>query len=125
MAFVLAPRSDSQMSDFEDGDDKSNKEIPQEAENDLDNADFDFNVSDDDNILEIINHSESSNKDGNQLWQKRLIVNLRLIELRAMKTNQRKLQNHLIWNQNAVANIMLIKLCSVKMKNQTLQNHLN
>ena len=64
MAFVLAPRSDSQMSDFEDGDDESNKEIPQEAENDLDNADFDFNVSDDDNILEIINHSESSNKDG-------------------------------------------------------------
>ena len=52
------------MSDLEDGDDESNKETPQEAENDFIDAGFDFNVSHDDDIQQIINHRESSNKDG-------------------------------------------------------------
>ena len=46
-------------------------------------------------------------KMGNQPLEKRLIKNLRLIELHAMKTKERKLQSHLTWNENAVANIML------------------
>ena len=51
------------MSDLEDGNDESNKETPQEAENDFDDADFDFNVSDDDDIQKIINHRESTDND--------------------------------------------------------------
>ena len=43
------------MSDLEDGHGESNKETPQEAENDFDDVDFDINVSVDDDIQEIIN----------------------------------------------------------------------
>ena len=45
-------------------DEKSNKEAPQEAENDFEDAEFNFNISDDGNIQEIISHKESCNKDG-------------------------------------------------------------
>ena len=43
------------MSELEDGHGESNKETPQEAENDFDDVDFDINVSVDDDIQEIIN----------------------------------------------------------------------
>ena len=60
------------MSDLEDSDDRSNKEAPQEAENYFEDVEFDFNISNDDDIQKIINHRESkndskshqSNKDG-------------------------------------------------------------
>ena len=60
------------MSDLKDSDDRSNKEAPQEAENYFEDVEFDFNISDDDDIQKIINHRESkndskshqSNKDG-------------------------------------------------------------
>lgn len=42
VAFILAPGSDSEMSDLEDGNDKSNNETPQEADNDFDDADFGY-----------------------------------------------------------------------------------
>ena len=58
MAFILASGSDSEMADAEDGDHESKKETPKEAENDFDDADFDFNVADDDDIQEIIHHRE-------------------------------------------------------------------
>lgn len=58
MAFSLASGLDSEMSDLADGDDENNKDSPQEAENDFDDADFDFNVSDDEDIQEINNHRE-------------------------------------------------------------------
>lgn len=58
MAFSLASGSDLEMSDLADGDDESKKDSPQEAENDFDDADFDFNVSDDEDIQEINNHRE-------------------------------------------------------------------
>ena len=63
MAFILAPGPESEMSDLEDGNDESNKETPQEAENDFDDAAFDFSVSDDDDIQKIINHRESTDND--------------------------------------------------------------
>ena len=63
MAFILVPGSDCEMS-VEDIDEKSNKEAPQEAENDFEDVEFDFNISDDDDIQEIISHRESCNKDG-------------------------------------------------------------
>ena len=43
------------MTDLKDGHGQSNKETPQEAENDFDDVDFDINVSVDDDIQEIIN----------------------------------------------------------------------
>ena len=52
------------MSDLEDGHGESNKETPQEAENDFDDVDFDINIFDDDDIQEITNHRESSKTDG-------------------------------------------------------------
>ena len=73
------------MSDLEDGYGESNKETPQEAEIDFDDVDFDINVSVDDDIQEIITENHPRQM-GNQPWQKRLIVNLRLIELRAAET---------------------------------------
>ena len=54
----MASGSDLEMSDLADGDDESKKDSPQEAENDFDDADFDFNVSDDEDIQEINNHRE-------------------------------------------------------------------
>ena len=74
------------MSDLENGDDESNKETPQEADNDFDDAGFDlmFPMMTIFKKLSIIKNQPTKMK--NQPWQKRLIVNLRLIELRAMKT---------------------------------------
>ena len=63
MGFILVPGSDCEMS-VEAIDEKSNKEAPQEAENDFEDAEFNFNISDDGNIQEIISHKESCNKDG-------------------------------------------------------------
>ena len=50
------------MPDLKDGDDKSNKVMRQEAEIDLNDANFGFNVSIDDCIQEIINCRESNNR---------------------------------------------------------------
>ena len=61
------------MSDLEDGHGESNKETPQEAENDFDDVDFDINVSVDDDIQEIINsqriiqHRWGTNR-GKNVW---------------------------------------------------------
>ena len=52
------------MTDLKDGHGQSNKETPQEAENDFDDVDFDINIFDDDDIQEITNHRESSKTDG-------------------------------------------------------------
>ena len=86
VAFILAPGSDSEMSDLENGDDESKKEALQGAENGFDDAELILMFS----MMRLFKKSSikenHSTKMGNQPWQKCLMVNLRPIELRAMKT---------------------------------------